>query len=974
MAEGLLPPVIAILTADAAQFKATMLEAKASMAETAGAGESSMSGLAKFGGAALAGITTAAAGISVVAVKMAGDFQESMTKLVVGAGESEGAIKGLSSQVLKLAGPTAQAPKDLAAALYPIESVGFHGGQGLFVLTAAAEAATASGANLGSVADALAGTMHAFNLQSSAAIPTVNTLQAAVASGKMKLDDLAGALGTVGPIAATAHVSLQEITAAIATMTSSGTPAAQAATYLKQTIAQLENPTSKARDQMKALGLDSIAVSENLGKNGLASTLTMLTDAIEKKVGPAGTLLIKSLKQGTLTTEQYQAKLAAMPATEQTYVSALANMVGGTKSMQAALELTGPHMAEFQKNIGYVSAQAKNGGGQVAGFALAMKDFNTKIRAGEDTVKALLIQLGLRLIPIVEAAVSVIAKIVSWFTKHKEITEALGIVIGGILVVAIGAYLVAVGLAVAATVLWWLTFNAATLGIGIAVTAIVAGILYVVGHWKQVWGEVTKIFGDTVSWIKQHALLLLAIFAPFLIPFYELLTHWKQIWHEITDVFDAFTAGLFNLDYKVNGPLTSVEKVFIHLGEIIRGVFVWIAQAWDDATGWIAALPGKLGGYVAEAYDAVTGWFVRLPGEVGRWVAETIDTVLQFLSTLPMRMAYWAGYAIGAYIRFWWSLPGWIWDILKLIWKYLSQWGADAIGWGVATAKGVYDNVTGWFEKMPGRIIGFLNDVYTQLAAWAVSAWQWADKTGKDVYDAVTDWFQKLPGRIVTLLVDSYNQMVQWGSTALNWAVQAGKDVYNGVTGWFEKLPGRAVSILDDLYNTISGAGVRLGGAAVDLGAKILNGIWSFITSIPSKAGELAEAIWHLITGAASKALDAAAHLGSAIWSGFKKGLGLSSPSHLERAMDTIIGNLQDKMGPLRDIMGGVNGLVPGNIGGPTISPILGATSAALGGADAGSTTVVLQVNDQVLGQVILNNQLLRNRRNQSSTVAVGLG
>lgn len=808
MAEGMLPPVIATLTASISEFQAKMAEAKASMAETAGAGEASMGGLSKFGGVALAGISAAAVGISVAAVKMAGDFQESMTHLVVGAGESEGAIKGLSQQVLGLAGKTAQAPKDLAAALYPIESVGFHGAEGIKVLKAAAEGATASGAQLGTVADALAGSMHAFNLKSSDATSTVNTLQAAVASGKMHLDDLAGALGTVGPIAATAHVSLQEVTAAMATMTSSGTPAAQAATFLKQTIAQLENPTKKARDEMEMLGLKSIQVSDNLGKNGLASTMTMLTDAIQNKMGPAGHVLIKNLQQGKLSAEEFQAKLALIPATEQTYISALATMVGGTKSMQAALELTGPHMDEFKKNFGYISEQAKAGGGQVAGFALATKDFNVKVKMAEESVKAWLIQLGLKLIPIVEAAVSVIAKIVSWFTKHKEIAEALGIVIGGVLVAAIGAYVVAVGLAVAATILWWLTFNAATLGIGIAITAVVAGILYVATHWKQVWGEVTKIFGEVVAFVKQHVLLLLGIFFPFLIPIILIAQHWKQIWSDIQ-----------------------------------------------------------------------------------KWTGEAIDGVISFISSLPEKMAYWAGYAIGAYLRFWWDLPGHIWDALMVVLHFLEDFIPKAVGW--------------------------------------------AGRVGIEVVSAVVNFFASLPGRVWDLLVG--------GAGLLAKIVEA--------------IP-------------------HLAGAAVDLGAKILDGIGHFILDIPGMVARLADAIWKLLTGAADAALKAAAHLGSAIWNGFKKGLGLSSPSHLERAMDTIIGNLQDKMGPLKDVMGGVNGLIPGSITGPTVTPVLGALGSLgfAGGAAGGDTTLILQVDNQALGQIILNSQLLRNRRNQSSTINVGLG
>jgi TP901 family phage tail tape measure protein len=804
--DSLLPPVIAVLTANVAGFEAGMTKARASMEETAGAGDAQMSGLAKTGGAALAGIAAGAVAISVVSLKMAGDFQESMTRLVVGAGESQGAIGGLSQQVLALSGKVAQAPKDLAAALYPIESVGYHGAQGISVLKAAAEGATASGANLGTVANALAGAMHAFSLQSSDATSTMNTLQAAVASGKMTLDDITGALGTVGPVAATAHISLQEVTAAIATMTSSGTPAAQAATYLKQTIAQLENPTTKAVNTMGDLGLSAIQVSQTLGTKGLAATMQLLTDAIEKKMGPAGLVYIDQLQKQTKAGMDANNVISGFPAGARTYIGELANMVGGTKSMQAALELTGPHMAEFQKNIGYVSAQAKSGAGSVAGFKLAMEDFNTKIRAGEDVVKALLIQLGLKLIPVVEAAVSAIAGLVTWLSKHKEIAIGLAVVVGGVLAAAIWAYLAAVVPAIAATALWFLTFNIGTGGILLAIGALVAGIVYVAGHWKQVMHDLAQWFEDAVGFVKKHVVLLLAIFAPFLLPIYEIATHWHEIWSDIQ-----------------------------------------------------------------------------------KWTGEAIDAVISFVASLPEKMAYWAGYAIGAYIRFWIDLPGNIWSILM-------------------------------------DVLHFLEDFVPR---------------------------------------------------AIEWTIHAGKEVIEAIIGFWAALPGRLGGFLEDSWHTLTNIVPRMAGAAVDLGSKILNGIVSFIANIPGELGNLAMAIVHLIEGAASDALNAAAHLGSAIWAGFKKGLGISSPSYLERAMDDIMGSLQGKMGPLGDIVGGVNGLIPG-VGGSTISPVLGAIpalgAAGAGGADVGDVPIVINVDGQALMNFVLKGALLRNRRNQSATVNVGWG
>src|ERR1700724_220276 len=102
-------------------------------------------------------------------------------------------------------------------------------------------------------------------------------------SGNMPMQDLAASMGTVGPAAATAKVSLAEVTAAIATMTVQGTPAADAATYLRQTILQMENPSAKAQKALKDVGLGARQLATDLGKKGLAATLQEATDAIGKK-------------------------------------------------------------------------------------------------------------------------------------------------------------------------------------------------------------------------------------------------------------------------------------------------------------------------------------------------------------------------------------------------------------------------------------------------------------------------------------------------------------------------------------------------------------------------------------------------------------------------------------------------------------------------------------------------------------------
>lgn len=86
--------------------------------------------------------------------------------------------------------------------------------------------------------------------------------------------------------------------------------------------------------------------------------------------------------------------------------------------------------------------------------------------------------------------------------------------------------------------------NAATLGIGAAILLLVAGIVWVATHWKEVWGWIKDAAADARAWIKQHVELILAIFAPFLLPFYELVKHWGEIWDSIKNIAGAAWNGI----------------------------------------------------------------------------------------------------------------------------------------------------------------------------------------------------------------------------------------------------------------------------------------------------------------------------------------------------------------------------------------------------------------------------------------------
>jgi TP901 family phage tail tape measure protein len=521
-------------------------------------------------------------------VKLAGDFQFGITRLETGAGEAHSNLKLVSDGILQMATQVGESTKDLNAGMYLVESAGYHGADGLNVLKNAAMGAKVGNADMATVADAVTTALNAYGMGAKGAAAATNALVAAEGQGKTNLEALAGSLSTVAPIAALAHISLNEVLGAMATMTAQGTPAANAATYLRQAIGQLSAPSGKAAQEMHSLGLNAVDVSQNLGKNGLASTLDMLTDAIQRKMGPAGTVLIEHLRKASAQSNDFQKVLAGLPPDQQTFIGALADMTGGVKAMQAALQLTGPHMADFRHNTEVINEKVKAGGTSIEGWTEVQKTFNQKLSEAKAQVEVLSVRIGTALMPValgllhiimnlvswldkhraaITGVVGVIQSVVNWFKQHKAIAEALVITIGALVVVTkahqaamavqaaggfaswLGKYLASIKLVQTATKVWtavqWalnVAMDANIVGLIIlAVVALVAGIYllwthsaafrnFFIGLWQHIWGFL-KVVG---AWFAGP-------FANFFVGVWHVIaTAALWFWHNVISPFVSF--------------------------------------------------------------------------------------------------------------------------------------------------------------------------------------------------------------------------------------------------------------------------------------------------------------------------------------------------------------------------------------------------------------------------------------------------
>lgn len=360
---------------------------------------------------ALAATAVAVVGIGIVATKAAATFQEGMTSLVTGAGEAESNIELVSKGILGLATATGTSTKQLTDGMYMIESAGFHGAAGLDVLKASAEGAKVGNADLGVVADATTTILKDFGNTGITASGAVNTLVATVANGKTHMADLAMSLSQVLPTASAAGIGLNDVMGAMATMTGEGVPAANAATYLRQTLINLVAPGSAAKKALQEVGLTSAQVSDEM-KVSLPDTLKMITEAVGKK----------------------------FPEGSAAYVEAIKTISGGAKTMQGMLDLTGQHLSTFNSNVKTVGDSVTSAGDKINGWGNVQQDFNFKLSQANEIVQTAMIQIGTNLLPVLTGAV---AGFTDWYNAVDGLNGIFGPMIDSVTQIAtqVGDYL-----------------------------------------------------------------------------------------------------------------------------------------------------------------------------------------------------------------------------------------------------------------------------------------------------------------------------------------------------------------------------------------------------------------------------------------------------------------------------------------------------------------------------------------------------
>jgi TP901 family phage tail tape measure protein len=231
-------------------------------------------GLQKF-----SAITALAGG---AAVKMAMDFDKNLGKIEALVGVSGSALDELAEASKRVAKQTGISSAETSEAMFFITSAGLRGADAIQVLESASRASASGLGDVATIADLATSAMNAYGVENLDASAATDVLTAAVREGKLEASALAGSMGSVIPLASALEVSFDEVGAAMAAMSRTGTDAASGATQLSAILSSLTKVTPAARDNFRLMGLDVDELRNQLKEEGgLINVLFQLKDGID---------------------------------------------------------------------------------------------------------------------------------------------------------------------------------------------------------------------------------------------------------------------------------------------------------------------------------------------------------------------------------------------------------------------------------------------------------------------------------------------------------------------------------------------------------------------------------------------------------------------------------------------------------------------------------------------------------------------
>jgi TP901 family phage tail tape measure protein len=387
------------------------------------------------------------------------------------------------------------------------------------------------------IADLSTSAMNAYGSESLSASDATDILTAAVREGKLEASALAGAMGGVIPLASNMGVSFDQVGAAMAAMSKTGTDAATGATQLTAILASLKKPSAQAVDALDAMGLSTQGVQQSLREKGLLDTLIMLQEGL-KQTGQDTTALFPNIR-----------------------------------ALKGVLDLTG---AGIEDNKKVFDALTDSMGATDKAFEKTAKSASFKMTQGFNAMKESLMEVGqvimITVAPLIKRLGDFFTSLSEKFKALSPQTKKLIVVLAGI-AAALGPVIAIIGTLMTMAPAIGAALSVMMGPIGLIVAGLTAISVVIYKNWAGIKSALVKIGNYFIELYNNSLPIQLAV-NTLIMNFKNMLAVGKFVFSTFSTIIKTFANNFITL--------------FKGIGDILMGIFTFdkdkIVQGFTDLT------------------------------------------------------------------------------------------------------------------------------------------------------------------------------------------------------------------------------------------------------------------------------------------------------------------------------------------------------------------------------------------------------
>lgn len=338
-----------------------------------------------------------------------------------------------------------------------------------------------------------------------------------------------------------------------------------------------------------------------------------------------------------------------------------------------------------------------------------------------------LIHLIVRFATDILQAANGVVKFLTWLQKaHPRIMDVI----------------TALGLATAAAWGFSAALDANPVGLVIvALGLLVAGIVEVVKHWKQIVGWLKESW----HWFQHQSpavKLLIAALAPLPVAIGEIISHWKQLKKWGVEAWNALKSAWKDAPTWFKGVWQDVKTAF--------------RTGWDDIKTWVTTNIGHVWAAITKTFNGAINWFRDLWNNVSEAFTKGWQAITK-----------WLGGNLGH-----------VWAAITKVFNGAKKWFTDVWNEVQTATKKSWDDIKKWLSGNLGTVWATVTKIFNSAGKWFTNIWNEVHNATKKGWTDIKTWFSQNLGGVWDEVTKVFGVAETWFSSIWNGITQ-------GITkGW----------------------------------------------------------------------------------------------------------------------------------------------------------------------------------------------